>query len=102
MTRDEIERRRDELMGERSRTAFRVPMPTEAAVLAHNAQLDRIDAELAALPAAEIRDTGEAAGIVEISRGFLGDPWSAPPPREEAEPPWFDDPIYREYGDSIL
>lgn len=99
MTREEIAKRRDELWGQRNAIAFSCPMPIASAIEAHNRELASIDAELAALPAPDTPETGEAAGIVRIG-AFLGDPWSAPP-REERRDPDGDHPLLREYGDSI-
>jgi hypothetical protein len=103
MTPQEIEKRRDELLHARNRTAYTHPMPIESAIRAHNAELDRIDAELSRLDAElaklEKPKTGEAAGIIAIGE-FHGDPWS-PPPREEPTGSNDYDPLLREYGERI-
>ena len=98
MTREEIAKRRDELWGQRNAIAFSCPMPIASAIEAHNRELARIDAELAALPLPHVGETGERAGVIAIGH-FHGDPWT--PPRKERLDPDYDHPLLREYGDSI-
>jgi hypothetical protein len=97
MTRKEVERCRDEILGKISRLAH--PFPTAEAIAAHNAALASLHAELTALPQPE-GEIGEAAGILAIGRGWLGDPWSGPPRQERVDPD-ADHPLLREFGSQI-
>ena len=58
---------------------------------AHNREVAAVRAELEALPKFA---SGEAAGVLEIGRGWLGDPWTVPP-REDPFDPDADDPFLR-------
>jgi hypothetical protein len=100
MTDEDIEKKRSELLGQLYAVGYRHPFPTPEAIAAHNAEMSRIQALIDALPKPEPQVTGEAAGIVEIGRGFLGDPWSAPPPEQRRDPDG-DDPWIREFGERI-
>jgi hypothetical protein len=100
MTDEDIEKKRSELLGQLYAVGYRHPFPTPEAIAARNAEMSRIQALIDALPKAPPRVTGEAAGIVAIGRGFLGDPWSAPPPEEPYDPD-DDDSWVREFGKGI-
>jgi hypothetical protein len=82
---DDIEARRAVLTAELWRIGHTITDPTFEGETARNNRIAELQAELAALPKPPVRRTGEAAGIIAITR-VLGDRLVRAPAREPDPP----------------
>jgi hypothetical protein len=96
----DIEARRSALQRELWEVGHRLGMPTSDAQRARNDRMAELQAQLDALPKRESRETGEAAGSVQIG-SFLGSPWRPSNATSDERDEDYDHPLIREYGSRI-